>query len=131
MNQIDRRIFLKTGLAGVAASGLSRPSPVAAVPDRDDEIVNGAEHAWLINDKSFPINPKLSNCPNSKPRRNYSMEHLLAEMQVHGIARTVISHVCYYGTDNSYSSHCVKSHPDRFAAIGLLVGHGLHRPGDP
>ncbi|HAA48581.1 MAG TPA: hypothetical protein DCE43_02605 [Planctomycetaceae bacterium] len=56
---------------------------------------------------------------------------MLAEMQVHGIARTVISHVCYYGTDNSYSSHCVKSHPDRFAAIGLLVGHGLHRPGDP
>jgi predicted TIM-barrel fold metal-dependent hydrolase len=59
------------------------------------------------------------------------MEHLLEEMQVHGIDKVVISHVCYYGLDNSYSSYCVKSHPDRFAGIGLLVGHRLHRPDDP
>jgi predicted TIM-barrel fold metal-dependent hydrolase len=59
------------------------------------------------------------------------MEHLLAEMDVHGIDKVVISHVCYYGTDNSYTVHCVKSHPDRFAGIGLLVGHRLFRPDDP
>jgi predicted TIM-barrel fold metal-dependent hydrolase len=59
------------------------------------------------------------------------MEHLLEEMQVHGIDKVVISHVCYYGLDNSYTGHCVKSHPDRFAGIGLLVGSGLHRPDYP
>ena len=135
MSGIDRRTCLGLMAGAMAASG-PRPGAtggvVAAERAADElEIVNGAEHAWVINDRSFPINPRLSNCPSSKPRRSYSMEHLLAEMQVHGISKTVISHVCYYGTDNSYSSHCVKSHPDRFAAIGLLVGHGLYRPGDP
>jgi len=135
MSEIDRRTCLGRMAGAMAGSGLGAVATTGAEaaddPAKGLEIVNGAEHAWLINDKTFPINPKLSNCPNNKPRRSYSMEHLLAEMQVHGISKTVISHVCYYGTDNSYSSHCVKTHPDRFAAIGLLVGHGLHRPGDP
>ena len=135
MSRIDRRTCLGRMAGAVAGAGLGAGASSGVVaaerPARELEIVNGAEHAWLINDKTFPINPKLSNCPNNTPRRSYSMEHLLAEMQVHGISKTVISHVCYYGTDNSYSSHCVKTHPDRFAAIGLLVGHGLHRPGDP
>ena len=134
MNGIDRRSCLgRLAAGGLAAAGgtLCGPDPVEAAGESSGEIVNGAEHAWVINDKTFPINPKISNCPNSDPKRNYSMAHLLAEMKVHGIARTVISHVCYYGTDNSYSSHCVKTHPDRFAAIGLLVGHRLHRPDDP
>jgi len=43
----------------------------------------------------------------------------------------VISHVCYYGRDNSYTSHCVHIWPDRFAGIGLLVGQRLFAPGDP
>jgi len=59
------------------------------------------------------------------------MEYLLGEMKTYGVDKVVISHVCYYGSDNSYTAHCVKSHPDRFAGIGLLVGHGLHRPDDP
>ena len=135
MSGIDRRTCLGLMAGAMAASG-PRPGATggaAAAERAADELesVNGAEHAWVINDRSFPINPRLSNCPSNKPRRSYSMEHLLAEMQVHGISKTVISQVCYYGSDNSYSSHCVKSHPDRFAAIGLLVGHGLYRPGDP
>jgi len=125
---MKRRDCLKA-MAG-ALGGATFTSSLAASPARAP-IINGAEHAWVINDPKFPINPALSNCPHSKPKRNYSMEHLLAEMAVREIDKVVISHVCYYGTDNSYSSHCVKSHPDKFAAIGLLVGHRLHRPGDP
>ena len=114
------------GAMGVASSPLKTAwSAVGETP-----IVNGAEHAWVLNDPRFPINPSLSNCPNAKPTRDYSLEHLLAEMQVHGIDKVVISHVCYYGTDNRYPIHCVQAHPDKFAAIGLLVGHRLHRPND-
>jgi len=101
----------------------------ATAPD-PAPIVNGAEHAWVINDPEFPINPSLSNCPGNKPTRNYSLEHLLAQMRVYGIDKVVISHVCYYGTDNAYPIHCVKTHPDKLAAIGLLVGHRLHAPDD-
>ena len=119
-------------LAGLAATvGGAALSSNLLGSEKKTPIVNGAEHAWVLNSKRFPIQQKLSNCPNSKPTRNYSMAHLLAEMKVHGIDKVVISHVCYYGTDNSYPIHCVKSHPDKLAAIALLVGHRLHSPADP
>ena len=35
------------------------------------------------------------------------------------------------GADNSYTAHCIKSHPNAFAGIGLLVGKGMHDPADP
>ena len=114
------------GTLGVASSPLQK----AWSEGSKSPIVNGAEHAWVLKDPRFPINPRLSNCPNAKPTRHYSMEHLIAEMGVHGIDKVVISHVCYYGTDNRYPIHCVRTHPDKFAAIGLLVGHRLHQPHD-
>ena len=52
-------------------------------------------------------------------------------MRTYGVDKVVISQVCYYGRDNRYASHCVQRYPDRFAAIGLLVGHRLHHPADP
>ena len=124
-----RRDYLKLTATGLAAS-----TPVSALlspPPARYPIVNGAEHAWVLNDPRFPINPRLSNCPNARPPREYSMAHLLAQMKVYGIDKVVISHVCYYGTDNAYPAHCVKQHPDKFAAIGLLVGDRLYSPADP
>ncbi|GIT29832.1 MAG: hypothetical protein Ct9H300mP1_18780 [Planctomycetaceae bacterium] len=88
-----------------------RPPPGTA-----DEIVNGAEHAWLIKTR-LPHQPKLSNCPNSKPRAIIDGTPAGRDAGA-GISKTVISHVCT--TDRqSYSSHFVKTHPDPFAAIGL------------
>jgi len=94
-------------------------------------IINAAEHAWVINDPQFPIDPEISSCPSGKPKSAYSGEHLIAEMKTYGIDKTVISHVCYYGRNNDYTIHCVKTWPDRFAGFGLLVGHRLHSPNDP
>lgn len=129
---MDRRNGLKTICASAVSASLPYAGSIAA-PDQKvrSTIVNGAEHAWVVNDTKFPINPRLSNCPGSKPAHDYSLEFLLAEMTTYGVDKVVISHVCYYGTDNSYTIHCVRTHPDRFAGIGLLVGHGLHDPGDP
>jgi hypothetical protein len=79
---MNRREWLKATLGALGGAAFS--SDLAAETGRTP-IVNGAEHAWVINNRRFPINPELSNCPKSKPARNYSMEHLLAEMDVHGI----------------------------------------------
>lgn len=94
-------------------------------------IINAAEHAWVINDPKFPIVPEISVCPKGDPKSDYSGEHLLAEMKIHGIDKTVISHVCYYGRNNDYTIHCVKNYPDKLAGFGLLVGHRLYAPNDP
>ncbi len=94
-------------------------------------IVNGAEHAWVLHDPRFKPDPRLSNCPGAKPNYEQSAEDLIEHMRTYGVDKVVISHVCYYGRDNRYASHCVQRYPDRFAAIGLLVGHRLHDPSDP
>ena len=122
---MTRREYLALSAAGALAA------PNAAAQEDDAPIINGAEHAWVLHDPRFPINTRLSNCPRAQVNREYSMETLLAEMRTYAVDKVVISHVCYYGTDNSYPAYILRQHPDRFAAIGLLVGHRLHAPGDP
>jgi predicted TIM-barrel fold metal-dependent hydrolase len=97
--------------------------------DEVTPVINGAEHAWVINDPRFPIDLEVASCPSHPPKQDYSAEHLISEMKIYGIDRTVISHVCYYGRNNDYVSYAVKTWPDRFAGIGLLVGHRLFEPG--
>ncbi len=95
-------------------------------------VVNAAEHAWVLHDPRFPVTKEMSSCPKgTPPEREYSGEHLLSEMRLYGIDRTVISHVCYYGRNNDYTVHCVNTWPDRFSGIGLLVGSRLYPPDDP
>lgn len=108
------------------ASGSSDPTSSDHTP-----VINAAEHVWVLNDPRFPIVEELSTCPSGNPTSDYSGEHLISEMDVRGIDKTVISHVCYYGRNNDYTIHCVKTWPDRFAGIGLLVGHRLFSPDDP
>jgi predicted TIM-barrel fold metal-dependent hydrolase len=134
---MDRREYLRLLAAFVATSGGTSISYAAAsgtsASVRRTPIVNAAEHAWVLDDPRFPINPELSNCPNTIPTldRSYGMGDLLAQMRLYGVDKTVISHVCYYGSDNRYASYIVEQHPERFAAIGLMVGHRLFRPDDP
>ncbi|MCP5433164.1 MAG: amidohydrolase [Alphaproteobacteria bacterium] len=49
-----------------------------------------------------------------------SAETLLALMDAHGVARTLIVQSPWYAGDNSYVRDTVAAHPDRFAAIGCL-----------
>lgn len=114
-----RRDFL-----GLAAMGAIRGAP-ASTP-----VVNGAEHAWVLHDARFPIDPAIASCPGNLPKHEYSAEYLLGEMRSHGVDHVVISHVCYYGRNNAYPSYVVRTWPGKFAAIGLLVGHRLHPPAD-
>jgi predicted TIM-barrel fold metal-dependent hydrolase len=118
MPSVTRRTALAL-TAGFAASGASR-SPV----------INGAEHAWVIHDRRFAPSRELATCPASLPSYEYSGDYLVSEMKTYGVDGVVISHVCYYGRDNSYTSHCIRKYPGKFAGIGLLVGYRLHPPDD-
>src|SRR5579883_1883917 len=103
-----------------SASGMLAQNAVGAAGRAP--VVNGAEHAWTVHDPRFPIQPRLAVCPNNLPDYDYSAEYLLSEMHTWRVDHVVISHVCYYGRDNSYPSYCVKKYPGKFAAIGMLVG---------
>lgn len=96
----------------------------------DVPIINASEHAWTLHDPRFMIDKEISVCPNAMPDCEQTGETLISRMQEFAVDRTVISHVCYYGRNNDYPIHCVQTWPDRFAGIGLLVGHRLHPPED-
>jgi predicted TIM-barrel fold metal-dependent hydrolase len=117
---MQRREFLAATAGGA----------LAAPPGRAP-VVNGAEHAWVLHDPRFRMSPEVATCPKNLPKHEYSGEYLLSEMRNNGVDHVVISHVCYYGRNNAYASHCVKTWPGKFAAIGLLVGYRLHAPSDP
>jgi predicted TIM-barrel fold metal-dependent hydrolase len=117
MQPITRRSALLTALGAAASSQPKAP------------IVNASEHAWVLNSK-FPMPSELSVCPGSVPASEYSAEYLLSEMSLYNVEHVVISHVCYYGRDNSYPAWCLKRYPGRFAALGLLIGHRLYAPND-
>src|SRR4029453_12315245 len=99
---LGRRELL-LGSVGAAAAWTQPSAPV----------VNAGEHAWVLNSK-FPMSGELTVCPNL-PDHEYSAEFLLSEMKTYRVDHVVISHVCYYGRDNSYPSYCVKKYPGRFA----------------
>lgn len=50
---------------------------------------------------------------------------------MYGVDKVMISHVVSLGMDNSYTAYCLRKHPDKFAATGLLIGDGLLAPDDP
>ncbi|MFN0166269.1 MAG: amidohydrolase family protein [Bryobacteraceae bacterium] len=115
----------REALSTTAAAALSSAAAAGRAP-----VVNAAEHAWVIHDPRFRLDPEVATCPRNLPKYEYSGEWLLSEMRTYGIDHVVISHVCYYGRNNSYTSYCVKTWPGKFAGIGLLVGHRLHSPSD-
>ena len=88
-----RREFLE-----LAAMGAIRAAP-AATP-----VVNGAEHAWVLHDARFRIDPPSRAAPAICRSTVFgALEYLLSEMRSHGVDHVVISHVCYYGRDNAYA----------------------------
>lgn len=112
----------RTWLATAAAAAL----PAQTKPP----VINCAEHAWVLPNAKYPMTAERAVCPTNLPNHEYSAEFLLSEMRTYKVDGVVVSHVCYYGHDNTYASYCVKKYPKKFAAIGLLVGHRLYSPAD-
>jgi predicted TIM-barrel fold metal-dependent hydrolase len=103
---ISRRSFL----ALLATAPLATPrSPV----------VDTHTHVWTSDVTRFPFaHPYDSNF--KPPPVAGTVEMLLQEMKSHAIDYTVLVQVIYYGWDNSYVADCVKRHPERFRAQGLI-----------
>ncbi len=76
-------------------------------------------HVWSDDTARFPFaNP---NAPNFKPPKiAATVEMLLEEMDKFGITHCALVQVIYYGWDNRYVAHCIKTHPQRFRAQGLI-----------
>jgi len=103
---ISRRAFL----AALAATPLASPRSL---------VVDTHMHVWANDVERFPFAHPYD--PNFKPPPVAgSVEMLLEEMDRYAINYAVLVQVIYYGWDNRYVAYCVKRHPQRFRAQGLI-----------
>jgi predicted TIM-barrel fold metal-dependent hydrolase len=103
---ISRRSFL----ALLAAS----PLAVGHSP-----VVDTHMHVWTNDTGSFPFAHPYDRNFKAPPIAG-TVEMLLEEMDRHSIHFAVLVQVIYYGWDNRYIAACVKRHPGRFRAQGLI-----------
>lgn len=103
---VSRRAFL----AALTAA------PLAA---RRSPVVDTHMHVWTNDVKQFPFAHPYDSSFKPPPIAG-SAEMLLDEMDRNAIDYAVLVQVIYYGWDNRYVAHCVKRHPSRFRAQGLI-----------
>lgn len=81
-------------------------------------------HVWANEPQRYPF-PHPYRADFTQAPHDATVEMLLKDMDQHGCTHAVLVQVIYHGWDNTYIADCVKKHPKR------LKAHGLIDPTDP
>jgi predicted TIM-barrel fold metal-dependent hydrolase len=109
--RVTRRDFLTATAAALVAprDGTAAPKPL---------VVDAHMHVWSDGKGRFPyVHPYE---PGAKPRGAGSVEMLLDDMDRDGVSHAILVQVIHHGWDNRYLAQCVKDHPKRLKAHGLI-----------
>jgi predicted TIM-barrel fold metal-dependent hydrolase len=82
-------------------------------------VVDSHMHVWTNDTARFPFAHPYESSFKPPPIAG-TMEALVEEMDRSGVDGCVLVQVIYYGWDNRYTTHCLKTHPQRFRAQGLI-----------
>jgi predicted TIM-barrel fold metal-dependent hydrolase len=122
---MTRRRFVGSLSASAALiAGPRRPSLGVTRDENRLPVVDTHMHVWSHDAERFPFRHPYNPRFEPPPIRG-SVEMLLSDMDAHGVTHAILVQVIYHGWDNRYVAHCVRAHPDRFRA------HGLIDPTDP
>ena len=122
--QASRRTFLKE-LGGSTIGVCAAPLASTLVSGRQNTVAEPAPvvdthmHVWSGDPTRFPFAHPY-NVDFSPPEIAGTMEMLLEEMDSYGISHAVLVQVIHHGWDNRYVAHCLRTHPTRFRAQGLI-----------
>ncbi|HEV3120277.1 MAG TPA: amidohydrolase family protein [Isosphaeraceae bacterium] len=105
-----RRDVLKQVASATALGVLGAQKTSAATAA--DVIIDSHVHVWK-NDPRYPWPKELAR----PPKEDALPSQLLALMDAHGVAKTVIVHVIYYRWDCRYAADTIKEHPARFQGV--------------
>src|SRR5688500_2628805 len=108
--------------AGGPSAALLATVKAAAAP-ADPVIIDTHLEPWTFN-PAFPFNhPEAGKTLTVAVEA--PIENQVQQMKDFGLRYAVLINPRYYGWDNSYIAHCVKTYPS------LFVGHGLLQPEHP
>lgn len=116
---LRRREFLLGAAAAVAAGG----APSVGAPAAGRLVIDTHVEVWTIDEK-FPFNHPEAGA-KLKVDMAAPIENQVEQMRDFGLRYGVLINPRYFGWDNSYIAHCLKTHPK------LFVAHGLIDPLDP
>jgi predicted TIM-barrel fold metal-dependent hydrolase len=119
----SRRDFAKLGAAGLTAAAGCQSGQVESATDAQVEpatdssgaglkIIDPHVHVW-VNDPRYPWPAENTN----PPKEDYTPEMLLALMEQHGVAHTVIVHPMHYRWDCRFVGDTLKKYPDKFRGV--------------
>lgn len=122
---LDRRTFLQVALGSAAAvAAAAQGGRALGAPQGVSPIIDTHMHVWSSDPQRYPLaHPYVKDFP--EPPHAGTVEMLLEDMDRHGCTHCVLVQVIYHGWDNRYVADCVKEHPRR------LKAHGLIDPTDP
>lgn len=75
-------------------------------------------HIWTPDTQKYPLGPGHRRAlmePSS-----FTVEELQAQAKAVGVARVVLIQMSFYGYDNSYMLHAIKSHPGQFRGVAVI-----------
>lgn len=80
------------------------------------DIVDSHSHVWTLDTAAYPWRPTFGIIPTEPALPG----ELLAAMDAHGVAHTLLVQPSAYGSDHRFMLAAVRENPARFSAIGLL-----------
>lgn len=110
--QLNRREMLLGTLAAASTAAM------ATAAEKGRLIIDTHVEVWTLDPK-FPFNHPESG-RNLKVEMAAPIENQVEQMREFGLRYGVLINPRYFGWDNSYIAHCLKSHPQKFVAHGLL-----------
>jgi len=90
----------------------------AAMIEQAVSVVDAHVHIWTPDRKRFPHDRSYSG-PEYHPD-SFTAEQMLAIAGPCGVNRVVLVEMSFYGTDNSYLLHAIKSYPGVFSGIAVV-----------
>lgn len=84
--------------------------------DNGRDIVDSHSHVWTLDTAAYPWQPTFGFIPTEPA----SPDELLAAMDRHGVAHTLLVQPSAYGSDHRFLFDAVHIAPTRFSAVGLV-----------
>lgn len=123
VGHVDRRNFVTTATGSAASLLLGLPDQGQAADPAKPPVVDAHIHVWGNDKERYPFSHPYQ--PGAEPKGTGTVEVLLEDMDKHGVTHAILVQMIHHGWDNSYLAHCIKTHPKR------LKAHGLIDPTDP
>jgi predicted TIM-barrel fold metal-dependent hydrolase len=89
-------------------------------------IVDGHAHVWTLDTATYPWQPTFGFVPTEEA----SPADLLTVMDRHAVGHALLVQPSAYGRDHRFLLDTVRTHADRFLAIGLVDPSYLDDPAD-